>query len=109
MKGDSDSRWRRYFSGELLAAKEAGDMTQEQLAEVLQISPRSVAELTAGRNGPSGQTLARFLSCLCDSPDRFIEGYARKLGGVETRRSKRKEAPEKSGSLFLIVNLTQEV
>lgn len=65
-------------------AKELG-LTQEQIAELLEIDTRSYAYLQAGVYMCSATTLLLFLTRVCPDPEKFLQEAKKKF--EETRNS----------------------
>lgn len=57
--------------------------TQAQMAELLQISLRSYADIDRGKNMCSGETLLMFLVNCCSDPNSFVESIKDQLGEIE--------------------------
>ena len=55
-------------------AREQADLTQEQLAERLEVSPQYVSDLERGVVGPSIATLKKLCGCLAVTSDRLLFG-----------------------------------
>lgn len=72
MKQECYDVLRKQFSLHLGETKRQRRITQNGLARSLLMEPRSLAELTAGRRGPSGLTLALYLVYLCDDTGYFL-------------------------------------
>lgn len=63
------------FIGEQVKkARETAKLTQEQLAEKIEVSPQYISDLERGVVGISIQTLKRLCSVLCVSSDSIIFG-----------------------------------
>ena len=57
-------------------AREQAKMTQEQLAEQIEVSPQYISDLERGVVGISISTLKRACVCLCVSSDQLLFGQA---------------------------------
>lgn len=58
-------------------------LTNEQAAEILRISPRSLAYLRDGTNMPGAATLLMFLVRLCENTEEFVASARELVDKIE--------------------------
>lgn len=63
------------------------NLTQEQMAEKLRISPRSYGDLERGTMGCSLQTYLQFLMCLPETERRLLEKEYEQIANEEENRN----------------------
>lgn len=64
---------KRCFSRFVIRRRDALQLTQEQMAEILNISGRSYADLEREKTAPSGLSLAIYLAYLCEDPGKLAQ------------------------------------
>ena len=75
MREFSKRIFSRFFYQHLVKTRNDLAMTQEQMAQILDIAPRSCVELDHGKSTCSGLTLALYLTYCCDDPSEFLNGF----------------------------------
>ena len=73
MRDETQKKWLQVFAAKLRQFRLKHNLTQEQMAEKLGISPRSYGDLERGAMGCSLQTYFQFLMCLPEQDRRFLE------------------------------------
>ena len=77
MREFSKRIFSRFFYMHLVKTRNELAMTQEQMAQLLDMAPRSFIELDHGKCTCSGLTLALYLTYCCDDPRAFLNGFRR--------------------------------
>lgn len=63
---------RKVFNEELIHFRNDLSLTQEEMARLLSMDPRSYIELDHGKSGCSAVTLSLFLTVVIKDPDDFL-------------------------------------
>ena len=75
MREFSKKIFSRFFYHHLVKTRNELAMTQEQMAQILDMAPRSFIELDHGNATCSGLTLALYLTYCCEDPNEFLNGF----------------------------------
>ena len=76
------SEFKNYFRCELLRARDQAGRTQEEMAALLEMSPRAYADLESGRSCCSTVTLLLFLYRGCPHPFACLAALFRRMDAV---------------------------
>lgn len=77
--------FKKYFRYYLLQSRNQLDLTQNQMAEKLNMSNRAYASLESGKSCCSAITLVFFLLLCMDSYDKFLEDLRKEFKEVYER------------------------
>ena len=75
MREFSKRIFARFFYRHLVKTRNDLALTQEQMAQILDMAPRSFVELDHGKATCSGLTLALYLTYCCEDPNEFLDGF----------------------------------
>lgn len=64
---------KTFFCNKVLYTRDAIGISQEEMAHILAMAPRTFINLEHGKNGCSALTLALFLIYICKNPAAFLE------------------------------------
>lgn len=73
MKAQQKALVKEYLHKQFKKAKQDLQLTQQQLADLLELDIRSCNNLTAGRSLPSTITFILFLNRCCSDPEKILK------------------------------------